>query len=95
MNIIWSLDAEQDRADVWDHIAADNPGAAARMDGLFSEAAGMLADHPMMGRRGRIRGTRELVVHSNYLLVYQIQESDVWILALVHAARRWPPLRNG
>jgi plasmid stabilization system protein ParE len=43
------------RADVWDFIAADNPRAAARMDELFSDAAARLADHPKLGRPGKIQ----------------------------------------
>jgi len=42
---------------VWDYIAADNPRAAARMDELFSDAAARLADHPKLGRYGKIEGT--------------------------------------
>ena len=39
MRVIWTPEAQQDRADVWDYIAADNPRAAARIDELFSDAA--------------------------------------------------------
>ncbi len=46
---------------MWDYIAADNPRAAARMDELFSDAAARLADHPKLGRHGKIEGTRELI----------------------------------
>ncbi|WP_347888801.1 type II toxin-antitoxin system RelE/ParE family toxin [Nitrosomonas europaea] len=28
MIVVWTPEAEQDRADIWDYIAADNPGAA-------------------------------------------------------------------
>lgn len=62
-------EAEQDRDDIWDYIAADNPHAAARMDELFSDAAAKLAVHSMLGREGRIPGTRELVLHESYCLV--------------------------
>ena len=48
MRVIWTPEAEQDRADVWDYIAADNPHAAARMDELFSEAGARLAEHPKL-----------------------------------------------
>jgi len=41
--VFWTPEAERDRADIWDYIAADNPGAAARMDVLFSTAAARLA----------------------------------------------------
>lgn len=39
MRVRWTPEAEQDRDDIWDHIVADDPSAAARMDLLFSEAA--------------------------------------------------------
>lgn len=78
---------------MWDYIAADNPLAAARMDELFSQAAARLAEHPNLGAPGKIPGTRELIPHESYRLVYEIErETTVWILALVHTARQWPPL---
>ena len=43
MIVVWTPEAEQDRADIWDYIAADNPGASVRMDELFSAAAARLA----------------------------------------------------
>lgn len=92
MKVRWTPEAERDREAVWDYIAADNPAAAARMDELFSRAAALLADQPKLGRAGQIKGTRELIPHSSYRLVYEIEEDAVWILALVHTARRWPPL---
>ena len=61
MSVIWTPEAEQDRADVWDYIAADNPQAAARMDELFSDAADRLAKHSKLGKPGKISGTRELI----------------------------------
>ena len=94
MRVIWTPEAQQDRADVWDYIATDNPRAAARMDGLFSDAAARLADHPMLGQQGKIPGTRELLPHESYRLVYEIDDVSVWILALVHTARQWPPIRD-
>ena len=94
MKIIWTPEALQDRVDVWEHIATDNPRAAARMDALFSDAATKLADYPKLGRPGKIQGTRELVPHENYRLVYEISDETVWILALVHNARQWPLVHN-
>lgn len=94
MRVLWTLEASQDREDIWNYIAADNPHAAADMDELFSDAALKLATYPMLGRLGKVPGTRELVPHENYLLIYEIVQETVWILALVHAARQWPPVRN-
>ena len=94
MRVIWTPEAQQDRADVWDDIAADNPRAAARMDELFSDAAAKLAEHPKLGRLGKISDTRELIPHENYRLVYEIKRETVWVLVLVHTARQWPPVRG-
>ncbi len=94
MRVIWTPEAQQDRADVWDYIAAYNPHAAARMDELFSEAAARLAEHPKLGRAGQITGTRELIPHESYRVVYEIERETVWVLALVHTAKQWPPVRE-
>ena len=94
MRVVWTPEALQDRADVWDYIAADNPSAAARMDELFSDAAARLIVHPQFGRPGTIAGTRELIVHPSYRLVYEIEHATVWVLVLVHIARLWPRART-
>jgi toxin ParE1/3/4 len=94
VRVVWTPEAQQDRLDIWDSIAADNPFAAARMDEMFSEAAARLAEHPRLGRSGKISGTRELIPHESYRLVYEIDGETVWILTLVHTARQWPPVRD-
>jgi toxin ParE1/3/4 len=93
MKVFWASAAEQDRAAIIDYIGQDNPLAAIRMDELFAEAAGHLAEHPLLGKTGLIPGTRELIPHESYRLVYEVQDNTVWILALVHTARMWPPRR--
>jgi toxin ParE1/3/4 len=94
VRVVWTPEAEQDRDDVWDYIATDNVAAAARMDELFSDVVAQLADFPLMGRAGKIAGTRELVLHESYRLVYEVEGETVWVLALVHTERRWPPIRD-
>ena len=64
------------------------------MDERFSEAAAWLGTHPELGKPGLIAGTRELIPHESYRLVYEIQQDAVWILALVHTARLWPPKQS-
>ena len=73
MKVIWTPEAQRDRADIWDYIATDNPRAAARIDTLFSDAATSLADHPKLGWPGTISGTHELIPHESYRLVYEIE----------------------
>lgn len=93
MKVLWTPEAQQDRETIWDYIAVDSPRAAAKMDELFSKAAARLADHPLLGRTGRIPGTRELIPHKSYCMVYAVEQETVWLLALVHTARQWPPVK--
>jgi addiction module RelE/StbE family toxin len=92
VKVVWANAAEQDRLAILEHIASDNPAAAERMDRLFSRAADRLSVFPLLGHKGRIEGTREIVPHPSYRLVYAIDDETVWILTLVHTARLWPPL---
>ena len=90
MKIYWAAAAERDREEILDFIAQDNPLAAIAMDERFVAAVARLADHPLIGRTGLIPGTRELIPHESYRLVYEVEGDTVWILALVHTARMWP-----
>ena len=91
MKVAWTGPAEQDRSDIWDYLTARDPQAAARLDARFSAAARRLGDFPSAGRAGLVLGTRELIPHPGYRLVYEIFGETVWILALIHTSRQWPP----
>ena len=94
MKLSWTPEAIADRDAIFDYIEADNPAAAAALDELFSEKAERLTDHPKLGRPGRVEGTRELVVHENYILVYDIVGDLTRILRVLHAARQWRSVRT-
>lgn len=94
MKVIWTPEAEQDRLAIWDYLAARDPAAAVRMDERFAQAAAQLADFPMLGHVGEVHGTRELTPHRNYRLVYELIDSTIWVLVLIHAACQWPPMRE-
>lgn len=49
-----------------------------------------MADHPYLHRPGRIAGTREAVVHPNYIVIYQVSVAEVVVLAVLHARQRYP-----
>ncbi len=89
--LVWTPEAIADRQEIYDYIEIDKPLAAANLDELISRKANLLVDFPGLGRPGRIEGTRELIVHRNYLLVYDIIESHVRMLRVLHVARHWPP----
>jgi addiction module RelE/StbE family toxin len=84
--------AKRNLADISAFIAIDNPAAAIRMEELISNAAARLSNFPNMGRRGSILGTRELIPHPSYRIVYRLLDETVWILTVAHTSRQWPPL---
>ena len=89
--LFWTPEAIRDRNEIFDYIEEANPIAALSLDELFSEKAGRLVDYPDMGRLGRVAGTRELVVHRHYILVYDVSDELVRVLRVLHATRQWPP----
>jgi toxin ParE1/3/4 len=94
VTIVWTPEAEQDRAAIWDFLVARDPAAALRIDQLFSEAVAKLAEFPMLGPAGMVAGTRELTPHRSYRIIYEIVGDRVWILLVIHTARQWPPLQS-
>ncbi|WP_372422352.1 hypothetical protein [Salinarimonas chemoclinalis] len=48
----------------------------------------------MLGHAGHTPGTGEPFPHPSYRLAYEVDGRVVSILALVHAAREWPPARQ-
>ena len=94
MKLFWTPEAIDDRRAIYDYIETDNPSAALALDELFSEKANRLVDHPGLGRPGRVAGTRELVAHQNYILIYDMAGDLVRVLRVLHAARQWPPAQK-
>jgi len=73
-----------------DYIAQDNPAAALELDLEFEAKANQLPDHPKLYRPGRVKGTREIVVRPNYVMVYAIKGDTIIILRVLHSAQQWP-----
>lgn len=94
MRVRWSLAANQHLAGIVDFIAFENPHAALRFDDLLRRAVDRLADFPQSGRPGLIAGTRELLPHRSYRIVYDIEGETVRIMAIVHTSRQWPPAED-
>jgi plasmid stabilization system protein ParE len=69
-------------------IAKDNPRRATSFVLELKDAVTKLQVRPGMGRPGRDPGTRELVLHKNYIAIYRVRGDDVEILRLHHVARQ-------
>lgn len=93
MRVRWRPVAEADLDGIVDHIAEENPVAAIELGDAIDRRVAELPEHPRLYRVGRVRGTRELVVHPNYVVVYRIARGEIEILRVLHSARQWPPDR--
>lgn len=91
VRIVWTHKARADMADLQDYIAGDKPDAAIAVGLRIVEAAKKLADHPVMGRAGRVPRTRELVVADTpYVVVYRVCDNTLNVLRILHTSMQWP-----
>jgi toxin ParE1/3/4 len=50
-----------------------------------------LIEHPEIGRKGRILGTRELIIPGlPYIVPYRVRGGVIEILGVLHTAQQWP-----
>jgi addiction module RelE/StbE family toxin len=90
LKVSWRPTAEADRDGIIDYIAQDDPVAAIELGDTIDRRVTALPKHPQLYRAGRVRGTREMVVHPNYIVVYRIVRREIEILRVLHSARQWP-----
>ena len=94
MTIAWLKTALRTRFEQLDYIAEYNVRAAIRLDEEIDRQVDLLAEHPLMGREGRVKGTRELVIgRSPFIGVYRIKGKRIEILRILHGAQRWPQIQ--
>jgi toxin ParE1/3/4 len=91
MRLRWTMPAANDLYKIVRHIQQDNPTAAAEVATTIYDGCGSLRNFPYRGRKGRIKGTRELVFPGlPYIVVYQIQHEILEIVRIYHGAQDWP-----
>jgi toxin ParE1/3/4 len=89
MTIRWTQTALRDLESLHGYVAEDNPPAAADTVEPILSGIDAISRHPEMGRKGRVAGTRELIV-SPYVVAYRIPKEAVELIAIIHSARKWP-----
>ena len=91
MSIRWTEGAVGNLEQVEEYIAKDNPPAAVATVNKIIDTAQMLTDYPTIGKRGRERGTRELVVAGlPYIVIYTVQRDELIILRVLHTSMKYP-----
>lgn len=87
MIVVWLPRAIEQLLSIVDYISEDNPGAAIELAQTIRERAEMLSTSPNRYRAGRVKGTREMVVKPNYIVVYRVT-GQVEILRVRHARKQ-------
>lgn len=91
MQVRWLRRALQNLDDEAEYIAKHNPRAAAEMFVYVQAQVAALADHPAMGRPGRLPGTREMVIDRYPLLIpYRVVGDQLQVLRVFHTSRKPP-----
>ena len=86
----WKPAAVADLLATVDYISDDNPAAAQTLKEEIETGVARLRNNPRLYRAGRVEGTREMVVRSNYIVVYADGTDTVTVLRVLHAAQLWP-----
>jgi len=90
MRLIWDDSAAADFLGIIDYITLRNESAAARLEEAVGRTLEFLTINPFMYRTGRVPGTREAVVHPNYILIYRVADDLITIIAVLHARQNYP-----
>lgn len=88
MAVKWLKTALRNLEGIANYIALDNPERASIFVQEIREKTIVLHNFPSVGRPGRVAGTRELVVHKNYIVIYRMKSGSIEILRVRHVAQK-------
>lgn len=88
--ILWRAEAQADLAAILAYIAERNPQSALDLYNDIERVVSQLPQHPYLYRLGRVSGTRELVAHPNYIVVYRVSATAIEIVSILHSRQQYP-----
>ena len=97
LNLSWLPRAIANRDALIDYIAEDSPKAAIEQGDRIEYQLDQLIEHPEIGRPGRKKGTRELVISGTpFIVVYRFKprSKKIELMRVLHGAQQWPSLKE-
>ena len=90
--IEWTEQGTRQLDQAHDYIAlSSSEEVATRITMQIVTSVQQLSTFPMLGRAGRVRRTRELVISNTpFIAAYAIEKARIVILAVYHGAQHWP-----
>lgn len=92
MKIIWSPTARTKTKEILEYISEDNPDAALTLIDKFETKVEKLRLNPESGRvlpELKNDNIREIVVHKNYGVIYEINPDSIEILTVRHFRQKF------
>ena len=91
LDLLWTRRALARLDQIGTYIAKHDPAAAGRVVNRLSSVAETLRIRPLIGREGRVTGTREMVLSDiPYIIAYRVAGMKLEILTILHTSQRWP-----
>ena len=89
MKVKWLRKALYNLQVIYKYIAKDNSESALKVVIKIRGSVNQLENFPLMGRIGRVKETREIVINP-YFVIYRVNGNFVEILRILHSARKFP-----
>ncbi|WP_321793519.1 type II toxin-antitoxin system RelE/ParE family toxin [Caballeronia sp. J97] len=90
LQVVWTQNARLDLREIIRYIAERSPASARALKNAIESAPLSAAIDPYIYRNGRTPGTREIVVHPNYIVIYRVLTDCVEVLGVLHARQCYP-----
>jgi len=91
MRVVWLDNARAAREAAIEYIAQESLTAALSQLNEIEQQTSRLAEYPKLGRVGRKKGTRELIINRTpFIAIYRIKGDDIQIFRFLHGAQKWP-----
>lgn len=91
LKIRWTAMAARDLKSVHEYVSEESPTQADALIDRILSSIEVLERFPDLGRKGRVQGTRELVIaRTPFIVFYRLRRDQIEILSVLHAARKWP-----
>jgi addiction module RelE/StbE family toxin len=94
MLIEWRPEASASLREILGYISERNLIAAFNLSDEIERATSALPHHPYLYRLGKVAGTRELVVHPNYVVVYRVTTSAIEVIDVLHSRQQYPKIKD-
>lgn len=86
LNVRWAKRALRRLDEIAAYIAKDHLRRATSFVVELRDKVELLRSH-QMGVAGRVFGTKELVLHKNYIVAYRVKGNEVQVITILHAGQ--------